>query len=140
MSYINRADIEALFGIRNVRVWADLDNDGVEATITLRVNAAINYAQAYVDDNLRGGQHVIPFTEPPPTMIVDTAAKLAGVWLYGSRRSVDVSDDSGRPLNEYAGHRKEADTVLRRLRAGTLRLSVMAYQTAPEIQPYVVED
>lgn len=135
MSYCNRSDIEALFGAVNVKKWADLDNTEVEAPITARVATAIEYAQATIDDRLRGGRYTIPLAEPPPTTVVDTAARLAGFWLYDARGVQDFNEVTGQPISRLLGHYKKAIQTLTDIRRGTVRLPLTSKRTAPEVIP-----
>lgn len=135
MSYCNRSDIEALFGTVNVKTWADLDNTKVAVTIDDRITTSIEYAQATVDDRLRGGRYTIPLTEPPPTTIVDTAARLAGFWLYDARGSQDFNEVTGQPISRLLGHYRKAIQTLTDIRRGIVRLPIRGKKTSPEVVP-----
>lgn len=135
MSYCSQSDIEALFGAVNVRKWADLDNTEVEAPITARVATAIEYAQATINDRLRGGRYTIPLAEPPPTTIIDTAARLAGFWLYDARGSQDFNEVTGQPISRLLGHYRKAIQTLNDIRRGTVRLPIVGKKSSPEVVP-----
>lgn len=135
MSYCSRSDIEALFGAVNVKKWADLDNTDVDAPITARIATAIEYAQATVNDRLRGGRYTIPLTEPPPTTVIDTASRLAGVWLYEARGSQDFNEGTGQPINRLLLHYRKAIQTLTDIRRGIVRLPITSKRTSPEVVP-----
>lgn len=86
MAYITQPDIETVYGVNNIAVWSNLENDGSGAS-TSRIAAAIAYAEEYVDNRFRGSRYAIPFqgTSGVPKVLVDWCAKIAGAWLYRSR-------------------------------------------------------
>lgn len=133
MAYIVRADIEAIFGVSNIDVWADLNNNDNAGEITARITAAITRAEAMVDDRLRGGPYTVPFTGTIPETIKDVTARLAGVWLYESRRIEDAEDDE---VGRAPYHQKVAEKTLSDIAAGKIRLDV-ATRT---LYPQIVED
>lgn len=94
MAYSTRADIEAHFGVTNVDRWADLDSDDSAAKITARITASITYADATVDDAIRGGIWPVPFTTVPEG-IKNASVEIAAWWLYQSRPRADNESDKG---------------------------------------------
>jgi phage gp36-like protein len=82
MSYAAQADIEAAFGVDNVRMWSNLDGD-TNATDTARVASAIAYADDVINSRFRGGKYSIPLTATE--MVKNWCARLAGMWLFESR-------------------------------------------------------
>lgn len=95
MSYITQANIEDAFGLDNVAVWSNLENDDTDAD-TARIAKAINYADAAIDDQFRDGFYSLPLTASGggvPAIVLDWAAKLAGCWLYMSRGQNDSNDE-----------------------------------------------
>jgi len=138
MDYCEQADIEDLFGAVNVAKWADLDNDIDATKIAARVARGIAVASAKVDDHLRGGPYALPITGDSTTL-VNLAAMLAGVWLYESRGVQDYSPDGGFPVHRLRWFSEQADTTIKMLRAGTLRLDVPLAVTGTNC-PFVVND
>ena len=61
MAYITKAKVEAVYGVNNIAKWSNLDNDDAQAN-DARIDDAITYAEAYIDDKLRGGRYVVPVT------------------------------------------------------------------------------
>jgi len=99
MTYIVRADIEAVYGRDNVSKWADLNNNNDAGEITARVDRAIAVAGDELDSRLRRSQYRVPLegvTGTLPYVVKDMVATLAGVWLYESRGVVDAEDGSHR--------------------------------------------
>lgn len=132
MAYSARTDIEAHFGKSNVKTWADLDNDGVIASITARIAAAIVYADNVIDTRLRGGPYDIPFATTP-TLITHVSAKLAGVWLYESRGVTDFDSTTGRPQHQLHWHKMDALKTLMGLRSCRIRLDLDMSTIVPEV-------
>ena len=119
MAYGDRPGIAAIFGTENVTKWADLDNTGDPATITTRVNAALDRVTADIEDRLRFGPYAVPFATVPST--IKYLCELgAGLWLYDSRGATDF-DENGNARDAYQARRKEyfaaiADILTRRRR------------------------
>lgn len=132
--YCARSDIEAIFGVAEVRTWADLDNNQVDADIASRITAAIAYGQSKINDRLRNGPHTIPFTEPPPNVIVTTCAQFAGIYMYEAKGIVDYNPDTGKPEHRHYLMKREALTTLREILAGVISLDLDDVPaTAPEV-------
>jgi phage gp36-like protein len=129
MAYCTRADINGLFGAENVDSWADLDNRGNATTMKARVDAAIEYADAEIDGYLRGGPYAIPFATTP-TLIRLASCRLAGVWLYESRRITDTPDEG--ETERVSFHREQAERTLERVRRGDIRLNLTEYTAVPK--------
>lgn len=128
MAYCTQADLEEVAGIGNVLKWADLENDRSNASIAARIASAITIAQVEVDARLTGGIYTVPFDDPsPPTLIRRVTALLALADLQ-LVRGVETDDDLGTT------YREEGESLLRRIREGTLRLtSLTATITCPEV-------
>jgi phage gp36-like protein len=63
MSYAQQSDIEAVFGPTNVAAWTLFETgtpDG--ATNTVRIEAALAYADGEVDAFFAGGPYAVPLT------------------------------------------------------------------------------
>lgn len=137
MAYCTQSDIETIFGVTEIRTWADLENNGIVSLIIARIAASIVWAQDEVDDRLRRGPHEIPFTEPPPGKITSICAALAGVWLYKSRGVMDYNPDTGAAMHRHHWTEKDAYKSLREIRAGIIVLDLDdGPATAPEFVPY----
>lgn len=99
--YCERVDIEKVFGIRNVAIWADLDADEDIWTIQQRVEDFCEDASTEVEDILRGAGFVIPLVDSnglPPKQFAHWVATLAGVNLYEARGVEDSEDGNNRLL------------------------------------------
>lgn len=132
MSYCTAADILTFFGKTNVNRWADLENTKVQSEIDARIAVAITYAHNEVNDRLRGGPYTTPLVEPPPNIITDIAARLAGVWLYESRGVEDI-EESGKAVHKLTWHKDYARRVLREIRNGIRRLDLLSTVTIPTV-------
>ncbi len=132
MAYIVRSDVETYFGAGNVETWADLDNDGVEATISARITTALADAESFVNAYLGGGVYDVPFVTVP-TEVKRATALLAGIDLHGSR-GIDDTEGEKTPIER---RRDEAMALLDMVRTGTLKLSG---ETRATNAPAVIED
>jgi len=133
MSYATRSDLNEVFGKPNVDKWADLDNDGVSATITARITKALAVADDEVNNRLRNGLYALPIVLSEggtPVVIVDAAAKIAGCWLYTSRGLADTGDGEKSNPEKL---RDEARDALAEIRGGNLILDAeLAHSVVPE--------
>jgi phage gp36-like protein len=91
--YANRSDIELAFGSTNVQKWADLNNNLDDDEIDGRICWSLLNSHARINDRLSDGPYVIPFEAPYPTQIILLTSKLAGVFLYDSRRITDRQEE-----------------------------------------------
>jgi len=78
-AYIEKADVENVFGLDNIAAWSNLE--GGTTVNETRVALAIAYAEGSIEDAFRGGRYTLPFA-PVPIVLKDWCAKLAGVWLF----------------------------------------------------------
>jgi hypothetical protein len=121
VSYAVKADLEQVFGAKNINQWADLDNDCDAEKIEDRISAAIAYAENEVDSKLRRHIYEIPVTDGEsgtPREIVDVVANLAGVWLYENRGVQDFNPETGRSVHRLEFNRQRAEKTLREILAG----------------------
>lgn len=125
MAYAARTDVETVFGKENVKKWADLENNGVDADVTARIAAALTFAEDDINSRLRGGPYAIPLDTPVEVLIVDVTAKIAGVWLYESRGVQDVNPDTGAPLHKLWWHKNDAGRTIRDIVSGKRRLAII---------------
>jgi phage gp36-like protein len=87
--YIEKADIEDVFGKDNVATWSNLDGDpGADAT---RIATAISVAEEDVNNRFRGGKYSIPLA-PVSDIVKNWCARLAGIWLFENRPSFNKSE------------------------------------------------
>lgn len=141
MAYCERADVEAVYGIANVKTWADLDSDGDAEAITARIDAAIAEATEEIDDRLRYGPYALPLandSDEVPLSVKRMCATLAGVLLYEARGVQDYNPDTGTPVNKLLWNRRRVETFLSEVRARKRTLS--AVESVPRRGPQVAED
>jgi len=106
MSYATQKDAEDRWGRENIATWGNLDGDTAAARKD-RVDAAIRYADGYINDRFRGGRYTVPFAALDTTAldVVRTwATALVAWWLRGSRPEGGEAD----PLAEAISNAKEA--------------------------------
>lgn len=139
MSYAGRSDVEDIFGVNNVKKWADIDGDGVAATITARITRALEFANGHIDDRLRSGPYAVPFSTPYPVSLIDAAAKIAGVWLYEGRGITDFDSETGRSQHRLHWHKRSVDKWLHDLKLGKVTLDVDKSESTPEVVTHVLE-
>ncbi len=116
--YFTKSDMNNIYGETNVNRWADAA--GVAATITTRVEAAIDYASDHIDGELRNSPYLIPIVNSAgstPSAIVDIGAKLGGMWL---RESKGLED--GHILLSVKG---EANLALANIRLGKVLVGAL---------------
>ena len=130
-TYITQTDIENFYGTNNVTQWSNLDNSTASANTT-RIDAGIAWAEAYVQDRLRGLRYEIPFSGASITTLEDIIAALAGHWLYKSRGDNDTAIDA-----KMAIHKAEADSLLAQIASGQLQLDLALNHSGPSA-PVVV--
>jgi len=126
-TYCTRADVEATFGVDNVSLYADLDNDADATKILARITLAISVASAEIDDMARGTHYAIPLVNASgstPTSITNLASHLAGLWLYEARGGVDM-DKQGNLIHRWQHLRNWADGFLRDLLNGTRKIDAV---------------
>ena len=145
MSYCDRTDIEAIFGIQNVAKWADLDNDQDAEKVEARIDKAIAFADNKIDDRLRRSVYTVPLEgagdEDPPSSVVDMAATFAGVWLYESRGVMDFDPDTGIARHQLSYQKKAVETKLRNILSGVETIDCIRSGTdIPELHSDDLED
>lgn len=125
-AYITAANLFTTFGERNVRTYADLDGDEDLSKIDANIDAAITFAEAYVEDRLRDAQYEIPFASSGESSgafesLKYAIAEIAGCKLYIARgfRDNEVQE------NRMTGHREEAEKFLDRVASGQIRLALV---------------
>lgn len=123
-NYATYDDIVDIFGVGNTNKWLDIDNTGDVTGYGTRLQAALQYADAYIDAKLRGGGYIIPLTYDINTgheddfidpLITNCAATLAGLWLYSSRGIEDYKGET--PLSKI---KKNCDSTLKSIVIGSL--------------------
>ncbi|MEM7227252.1 MAG: phage protein Gp36 family protein [Planctomycetota bacterium] len=135
-TYITRSDIEVEFGVNNVAIWSNLDNDDAQVNDD-RVDASIAYAEQQVDDLFRDGRYAIPLrgTAGDLNQVKRWAAVLAGHWLV-NRRAVYMKLDQ----NELTGIEQMREDVfddIARYTSGQAKLAAELVNSQPDT-PQVV--
>jgi len=138
--YANQTDIEDAFGLANVTAWAEMDASGV-ADLP-RIQRALDYADATIDDYFRDGPYASPLLLGASRVTVAAwAAAFAGVRLYRSRTadggtggaapftaSVSISGGSsvsasvGQSADPYAALVANVRQQMARCKAGAYRI------------------
>lgn len=139
MAYIDRADIESVFGAKSVSQWADLDGEKSLDTIDARITEAIAAAEELADDMLRGGPFVVPITATLPRTLKRAIAKIAGVDLYEARGVADYNPETGVAVHRLMWQKKAALDVFKMVKSGEIQLiltrtsSAVPCVRAPEV-------
>jgi hypothetical protein len=151
--YANRTDIEDAFGLANVTAWAEMDASGV-ADLP-RIQRALDYADATIDDFFRDGPYGSPLLLGASRATVAAwAAAFAGVRLYRSRTadggtggaapftaSVSISGGStvsasvGQSADPYSALLANVRQQMARCKAGAFRIDAtpITASNAPSI-------
>lgn len=119
MAYCDRADVEDVYGVENVKQLADLDGDEDTTKIANRIARAIAVADARIDDVARVSGYGVSLkngSAAVPTTIENLSAVLAGVWLYEARGCKDVEPRSGIALHQYTFRLNWANMILNEIR------------------------
>jgi len=132
-NYISQSDIENIFGVNNVIAYSNLDSDNTTVNIT-RVQAAIEWAESYVNSRFRNGKYQIPF---PTTCkeVVNWCATLAGIWLYEARGMRDGNEEG----NKLSDKKREINSEIASCLAGELYLNVESHDSSSPSAPMVVQ-
>jgi hypothetical protein len=130
--YCVLADIQDVFGQSNINKWADLDNDGDSTKIIDRINRGIAWATEEINSKLRRSKYAIPLTDNDgevPTIIVDIAANLAGVWMYENRGVQDFNPETGAKFHRLEYNRKRAFASISEILSGVKTLDAVIRTT-----------
>ena len=121
MTYGSRSYMEGQFGVKNIAVWADLDNDKSATKVAARVLTALAWADAEVNRYMRGGPYAVPLVTSDP-VIVEAASVLAAVWLYENRGVQDYNPDTGEGGHRLMYRKRGAYSTLQNARFGSIRI------------------
>lgn len=101
-SYCTRDDVERRWGVMNVRIWANIDNDDDELKIRAQIDWAILSATSRIESDFASYIYKLPFN-PVPLEVRRHAAALAGVELFHCRAMAATNDSPTiqRAENEY---------------------------------------
>lgn len=136
-TYITQSDIEAEFGVTNVAIWSNLDNESEEADAS-RINAAIAKAEARVESFFRGGKYLVPFAflnESGSVIVKEWCAKLAGIWLYEGRGTYANGEEE---TNRYLGMKRAVMSDMTKYANGAYTLDAHRLSSGVPTAPAVV--
>ncbi len=114
MPYSTITDLTLAFGETNVRKWADVNNNGIQAEVDARVAWAIANADSYLDSKLRKSRYQFPLADDSaiPPILARMSAYKAGVLLYESRGVADVGPD-GKTVHSLTSQKNDVDEFIR---------------------------
>jgi phage gp36-like protein len=124
MSYAQQSDIEDIFGPSNVAAWSRFDPAAPSGPAdTTRIATALAYADGEINTFFSGGPYALPLVcaTSQPT-VVNWAAVIAGVWLYGNRVTASYVDYAG---NRYIALRNAVYQEMDYYKAGVKRLDAV---------------
>lgn len=119
MAYCTRTDVENVYGVDNLLDWADVNGTGDAAEIAARIVWSMDRATRRIDARLQRRNFEIPFVSPYPGIVVDTAADLAGYYLYFAR----MLDAEDRSKNNLSHMLKGAEQTLDEIVKGEIILA-----------------
>lgn len=93
--YCTRQDVERRWGIKNVKIWADIDSDEDNAKIQTQISWAIQTASDRIDADMATLDYTVPFS-PIPAIVRQQTAALAGAILFNTR-AVNISAEQTNP-------------------------------------------
>lgn len=127
--YATANDIYEIFGSKNVKKWANLNelaesDPNYSTEIAARIVRALTIGTAFVNDELRPYAYDLPFdtTNLPPAINQITAMK-AGVWLYEWRGAQDFDYQGGQLVHRYSFMYERIENTLNRYKNDNRRLS-----------------
>jgi hypothetical protein len=111
--YHSYLDISNEWGLNNLLIWLDLDNDKNTTTMNTRLQTFINRTESYVNARLLYSRYNIPFSAPVPLEIVEVCAILSGAFCYRPRSIEDFDPEKGAADKSLVIVRKKtADKML----------------------------
>ena len=130
--YIEKSDIENLFGEDNVSTWSNLQNNTTAAD-DARIDLGIEWAEDRLDSMFRASRYVVPFAGNITEEIKYWVSTMAGSWLHRSRgwRETDLRD-------KISALMKEVDEDIKAHLSGQRRLNLALIETQPN-SPVVVK-
>jgi hypothetical protein len=121
--YCEQEDLELMYGVSNIRKWADLDNNGDEDIIVARIDWSCETSTEYINSRLMNGPYEIPFSTGSggtlPIIIINLAAMYGGMLLYDGRQVVSAKSDERDQLSRQ---RKDFDRFIRQIFKGQIKL------------------
>lgn len=130
--YADGPDLEARFGVEQVKRWSQLDNSS-SSVDSDRCQIAIDHADDEIDNFMRGGPFAVPLTPVNATM-TKWATAIAAHWLYVNR-GVKDSDLVGDKLADLV---EEARSEMGQLRNHLLRMDIDRSHALMSTAPVVV--
>lgn len=128
-TYINKAEVEAVFGVNNVTTWSNLDNDDAQAN-EARITDAIAYAEGLIEDRFRDSKYAVPLVGNSTNAlrtIKNVAAQLSGWWLYRAR---GLRDDE-ETTDKMATHEADAHGIIDGYLSGRMKLDAVLTKIQP---------
>lgn len=120
--WTSRWELNRRYGKSAVDVWADPDNEQVTTDVSKNIWAAVAEATDEFRNRLRGGAQgpITPTIAAQSFQLRLNCTKLAAYYLYTARGVKDTSSEAG--VSRLTTARSEADTFIKRCRAGQIRL------------------
>ena len=132
MAYCVQSDIENVYGTASVKQWSNLTPTAT-STDTARVASAIAWAEYTINSRFAGSAYQVPF----PTVnvvITDWAARLAGVWLFQSRRPRE--GEGGDAESGVAGNERWVMEQIDQYLAGSRRFYDLSTRDQTPLVPH----
>jgi hypothetical protein len=125
MSYFAQiSDLQNRYGVLNMSIYADLNNDGNSTTINNRLNLALSNADSWVYGFLRKSKYdralptIVDSNGNIPLELTNAAVMYAGWWLVTARGTRDYDKD-GKPLNHLYCDYMESEKMMKLIAEGT---------------------
>ncbi len=131
--YAAQVDIEAIFGVDNVKVWSDVN--GIDAVNTDRIALAIAAAEEDLNDRFRDSKYVVPFSPVTNPTVTKWTATLAGLEMFDSRPGYKDADET---ILGFEKLRKTTDAAIDKYLSGQRRLNVNLKDSAQPHGPVAV--
>ena len=124
-NYCTEANLNTVYGTRNVSALADMESLGTsDASLTARISYAIVWATAYIDAYLENSsqEFKFPITGTVPTLLEMCCVQISMAKLGGARGLED--QEQGKPLSRWQAEFADAKATMEMIRQGTLRVTV----------------
>ena len=120
-----QSDLENMFGVDNIRLWADVNNDNATQSIEDRIDWAFNEARIYISGRLAVKYDISIFVTYPEA-VFSLICKRAGIELYSRPRGLVDGDAAAAVI---AATSLEVETRLEQILADQFRLIDLPSET-----------
>ncbi len=130
--YITKTDLEARWGVSNIRQWSNLENTTNTANAA-NIAAAIAWAESEINNRFRGSKFTVPISPATDATLIGWCTAYAGYRLYGARGLRDADIVGGHLRFEFEAAQASIAAALAGESTPDFALSRANQPTAPSI-------